>query len=91
MEKVQPRTVGQEMMTQDNEQKMPTQMPGVENYAGNESGETVMIPGTGQNAPFQAPTYLNIDASEENRSAKFKYGEGGPSQDVPEAARNQYQ
>ena len=75
-----------ESSTQDNVQKMPTQMAGVENYAGNESGVTELIPPT--TAVFAPPANeINISASTENKSAQFKNG----AQDIPDAGRNQYQ
>ncbi len=93
MEKVMPRNnPASESTTQDNVQKMGTVIPGVENYAGNESGESNTAGrGTtnGQHAPFQAATYINIDASDENRSKKFEYPQ--VSQDVPPAGRGQYE
>ena len=93
MEKVMPRNdPSSESMTQDNEQKMMCYVPGVENYAGNESGvsSTAGLGTTaGMSAPFAPATYLNIDASTENRAAKFKYP--SKSQDVPADGRNQYQ
>jgi len=59
-----------------------------ENTAGNQSGETVLIPGTGESAPFAAPQgEINGTYSAENQSAKWKTG----SQDVPAAGQNQYQ
>lgn len=77
-------------MAQDNVVKQPFQMSTPQNTAGNESGETTMIPGTGESAPFQNPSgVINADYSSENRSAKFK----NPSvtQDIPGGAGNQYQ
>lgn len=92
-----------ESSTQDNVVKKPCYMPTAENAQGNESGtSTTAGMGTtaGQssdsveysikdfnqvNATRQP--YLNISASTENLSAKFKNG----SEDVPEAGRNQYQ
>jgi hypothetical protein len=93
MNTVMPRnSAGTESMTQDNMQKMPTQMAGVDNYAGNESGVSTTAgydTTAGQSAPFQAATYINIDSSEENRAAQFKYP--SKSQEVPTSGRNQYQ
>jgi hypothetical protein len=76
-------------MARDNVNKKFTQIPATENTAGNESSETTLIPGTGESAPFKNPEEINISASEENKSAKFKYP--NVSEDVPEAGRNQYQ
>ena len=75
-------------MAQDNVIKKPVEMSTPDNTSGNESGETVLIPGTGESAPFQNPSgEINGTASSENRSAQYKNG----AQDVPEAGRNQYQ
>lgn len=92
-----------ESSTQDNVVKAPVYMPKPDNLAGDESGLSTTagyeVP-TGQistgvqyairdeNSPnIMKPEELNIDASTENRAAKFKTG----SQDVAEAGRNQYQ
>ncbi len=88
MEKVIPHNdPSSEMVTQDQEVKQPYQMPTADNAAGNESGTTTLI-GAPIAVNLDASFGLNIDASSENRSAKFKYP--NVSQDVPEAARNQY-
>lgn len=92
--------------TQDNVVKSPCYIPKPDNLAGNESpesttaglGTTTGKQGTGvmykitdvnQRNATQEP-YLNISASEENRSAKFKNGEGGPAFN-PGWGANQYQ
>ena len=73
--------------------KTNTQLPGIENKEGNESGAS-MTAGYGatptqSGTPFMAPdNELNITASEENRSAQFKYPR--KSQDVGEFGNNQY-
>jgi len=80
------------MVTQDQQVKQPVYMPTADNAAGNESGTTTLISGGDHTVPYSGNNLgINISASAENRSAKFKYGEGGPSQEVPEAGRNQYQ
>jgi len=94
MEHIQPRTVGQESTNESSVTKQNTQMPDVQNRAGNETGvspESEWQASAGESAPMAPTVYLNIDYSTENRSAKFKNGEGGPAQDVPAAGRNQYQ
>lgn len=88
MEKVIPRNdPSSESMTQDNVVKQPFQMGVPENLAGNESGPTNLIPPTTE--VFAAPTYINIEASGENRSAQFKNPQA--KQDVPPGAAGQYQ
>lgn len=63
-------------MAQDNVLKKPTQMPVVENGAGNETGVSPQGEwGTtaGEHAAFKNPSgEINISASTENRSAQFK-------------------
>lgn len=77
-------------MAQDNVVKKPTQMATPENTAGNESGETVLIPGTGESAPFAPPANeINISASTEDRGAQYVYPQ--VKQDVPSAGQGQYQ
>ena len=80
-------------MAQDNEVKKPAMMATPENTAGNESGVSTTAgygtTATQNGTAFSPETYLNIDASSENKAAKFKYP--NVSQDVPEAGRNQYQ
>ncbi len=77
-----------ESSTQDNVVKQNTQLPTSENAAGNESGVTTLIPPT--TAVFAPPANeINISASTENRSAKFKYP--SVSEDVPSAGQGQYQ
>lgn len=83
--------------------KSATQMAQVENLAGNESGTSTTaglgttsgmstdsvdyaIKDVNQTNATMQP-YLNITASTENLSAKWKNG----AEDVPEAGRNQYQ
>ncbi len=64
-------------------------MPKPENAAGNESGQTTLISGGAKQPIFNNPSEINIDASSENLSAKYKYPR--VSEDIPDAARNQYQ
>lgn len=80
-----------ESSTQDNEVKVPAQMPTPENTAGNESGvsDTAGRGAVAQN--YAAPTGndgINGTTSGENLSAKYKYP--SVSEDVPEAGRDQY-
>ncbi len=94
-------------MTQDNEFKSPVYMPKPENLAGNESGVSNtagMGTTAGQNltgveysikppttANSERTAYLNTTASPENRSAKFKNGEGGPAFNPGQYGDKQYQ
>lgn len=95
-----------EVVTQDNVYKSAFQLPDTENLAGNESGESTTagygtttgkqstsveyaITDTNQRNGTSQP-YLNISASEENRSAKWKHGEAGPAFS-PGAGEGQYQ
>ncbi len=90
MDTVQPRnSPSSQSMTQDNVVKAPFMMPTPDNLAGNESGETTLI-GAPIPVNLDASYGLNIEASSENRSAKFKNGEGGPAFD-PGAGAGQYQ
>lgn len=98
---------GDEMMTQGQTVKQPFQMRTADNAQGNESGESVTAgygtttgpTSTGveyairdvTSANSAKPEQINIDYSHENRSAKFKNGEGGAPQYVPEGAKGQYQ
>ncbi len=94
-------------MTQDNVVKAPVYMPKPENLPGNESGVSTTaglgttagqqstgvdyaVKDTNQTNTTRQP-YLNIEASSENRSAKFKNGEGGPAFQPGEYGSNQYQ
>jgi hypothetical protein len=95
METITPRNApGSQAMTQDNVVKAPVYMPTPENTAGNESGVSNtagMGTTAGTQAIFQAPTNnINISASTENRSAKFKNGEGGPKFDPGQYGNDQY-
>ena len=60
--------------TQDNEIKKPYQMATPENTAGNESGPTNLIPTSDHTVPYSGNDLgINISASPENLSAKYKY------------------
>lgn len=54
-----------------------------------QNGDTNLIPSNASANFTDAGTDINISASEENRSAKFKNPK--VKQDVPDAGRNQYQ
>lgn len=107
MEKVNSRNQGQ-METQGQEVKKPVMMPIPENTEGKESGvSNTAGAGTvaGYNDSMAAytsqdestlnstrDTYLNIPASSENRSAKWKNGESiNRKAGVPAEGDNQYQ
>lgn len=72
-------------MAQDNEIKQAVVVGTPENAAGNQSGETTLIPPASY-VPMQ--TDLNGSASGENLSAQYKYPR--VSEDVPVEGRNQY-
>lgn len=96
-----------QMITQGQEVKKPVFMPTATNAEGNESGVSdtaglgatagklstgveYNVNDTNQVNATREP-YLNIPASTENLSAKFKNGEGGPAFNPGEYGNNQYQ
>ncbi len=93
MDKVIPRNNPEsQSMTQDNVVKAPFMMPTPDNTAGNESGVSDTAgywTTSGTSAPFAPPmNEINIDYSQENRSAKFKNGEGAPAWDAGAAEKD---
>jgi hypothetical protein len=70
--------------------KSNTQLPGVENAIGAESGITRLIDGSEHTVPYSGND-LGINGTYENTNRSSKFKNPTVSQNIPEAGRNQYQ